>query len=384
MKPFLCAGLLLALQSMPAARAYEADIHYSATYVLARAVGWAQAEARTIASANQGVDENENTVAALEVDSGVMRAPSNYAAGSLHQADKNLRFHCFGAAEGKKGQVSADVLRVLSGLFTEVPDHDPRPGHETRRLISLGTALHCQQDAQAHVGFGGSCGSYAGSCYGHTFQTFFDQLLFGLLRKHYFNPDHPGVSPQRLSRALVGTARELWLRRPRTSARSIPPSELAALAQRLQTSGLELPDDLRRECNGYIAGQWLFGLIESKRTPGSSQDAVEKLAPEIANACGNPLLASALVVRIPPPRFPRLNADASPCLVQADGSYALLPASGVSASAAGVRVANVTPSAPGRRKGTATLQLSHWRQLLAFPVAAQVTLLADGQHPEAP
>ena len=96
MKQFLCAVLLLALQSMLPARAYEADIHYSATYVLARAVGWSQVEARTIASANQGVDENENTVAALEVDTSAAHAHPNYSAGSLHQAGKNLRFHCFG------------------------------------------------------------------------------------------------------------------------------------------------------------------------------------------------------------------------------------------------------------------------------------------------
>jgi len=68
MKGILCACLLVSLQSMTVAEAYEADIHYSTTYVLARAVGWADADALTIASANQGVDENQDTVAALEMD----------------------------------------------------------------------------------------------------------------------------------------------------------------------------------------------------------------------------------------------------------------------------------------------------------------------------
>ena len=47
MKGILCACLLASLQ--PVAQAYEADVHYSATYVLARAAGWTEADARTIA-----------------------------------------------------------------------------------------------------------------------------------------------------------------------------------------------------------------------------------------------------------------------------------------------------------------------------------------------
>ena len=68
MKGILCACLLASLEVTAVAQAYEADIHYSTTYALARAVGWSEADALTIASANQGVDENQDTVAALEVD----------------------------------------------------------------------------------------------------------------------------------------------------------------------------------------------------------------------------------------------------------------------------------------------------------------------------
>src|SRR4051812_25985959 len=104
MKGFLCACLLISLHSV--AQAYEADIHYSTTYVLARAVGWPQADALTIASANEGVDENQDTVAALEVDT----RPTS----SLHQAEKNLNLHCFSKTPGHAGQIAADVLAVMS------------------------------------------------------------------------------------------------------------------------------------------------------------------------------------------------------------------------------------------------------------------------------
>src|SRR4051812_21139991 len=249
MKGILCACLFVSLQSLTVAHAYEADIHYSTTYVLARAVGWPEADALTIASANEGVDENQDTVAALEVDT--------IPAGSLHQAEKNLSFHCFSKTAGQDARISADVLEVMARHFAEGPDRGGDPRSNARRLIALGTALHCQQDAYSHVGFGGSCGSYSGSCYGHTYQTFLDQVVFGLLKKHYFNPDHPGVSGQSLLQALQGTVRELAARRPKESLRSIPGSELVALTDHLRASGLELPDEVRRDCNRYIAGKWL-------------------------------------------------------------------------------------------------------------------------------
>src|SRR3954465_8169817 len=219
MKGLLCACLLVWLQSMAVARAYEADIHYSTTYVLARAVGWAEADARTIASADEGVDENQDTVAALEVDTTPSQSVAGYVASSLHQAQKNLRFHCFSETRGQPGRIAPDVLEVIAGHFAEVPDRDDDPRSHARRLIALGTALHCQQDAYSHAGFGGSCGSYSGSCYGHTYQTFLDQVVFSLLKQHRFNPDHPGVSGERLLQALQGTVRELAARRPKESLR---------------------------------------------------------------------------------------------------------------------------------------------------------------------
>src|SRR6476660_8985637 len=108
MKGFLCACLLVSLHSVT--QAYEADIHFSTTYVLARAVGWPEADALTIASANQGVDENQDTVAALEVDTSPGPSLAGYVTSSLHQAEKNLQFHCFSKTSGPAGEISADVL----------------------------------------------------------------------------------------------------------------------------------------------------------------------------------------------------------------------------------------------------------------------------------
>ena len=363
MKGFLCACLLVSLQSLSVAQAYEADIHYSTTYVLARAVGWPQADALTIASANQGVDENQDTVAALEVETTASPSFAGYVTSSLHQAEKNLRFHCFSRTHGQAGRISADVLEVISAHFAEVPVHD-EPRRNARRLIALGVALHCQQDAYSHVGFGGACGSYSGSCYGHTYQTFLDQAVFRLLKRHYYNPDHPGVSGQWLLEALQGTTRELAARRPKTALRSIPADALVALSDQLRGSGLELPDEVRRDCNRYIAGKWLFDLFHSRTK--SSQDAVETLAPEVAGTCRNASLASATIVRIPEPRFPRLNPDASP-LVRADGTYQLVHDLHLDVS---------LPAIPNYHSHK--VQLSHWSQLLALPRMAQVASSSTG------
>jgi hypothetical protein len=362
MKGFLCACLLVSLPSVT--QAYEEDIHYSSTYVLARAVGWSEADALTIASANQGVDENQDTVAALEVDS--------TPASSIHQAEKNLGFHCFSKTRGQAGQISADVRKVISAHFAEVPDRDADPRRNTRRLIALGVALHCQQDAYAHVGFGGSCGSYSGSCYGHTHQTFLDQVVFGLLGKHHHNPDHPGVSGQWLLEALQGTVSELAVRRPKSSLRSIPANALIALSDNLRGSGLDLPDELRRECNRYIAGKWLFDFFHSGSRTQNSRDTLEKLAPGVAGTCKHASLASATIVRIPDPRFPRLKPDASPYQVSADGTYQLVRDGDFDVS---------LPPDPNYNTDKVKVQLSHWSQLLALPLMAQVALLsADGNR----
>jgi len=369
MKGLLCACLLVSLQSMGAARAYEADIHYSTTYVLARAVGWPESEARIIASANQGVDENQDTVAALEVDTTPSRSLAGYVTGSLHQADKNLRFHCFSNTQGQSHRISADVRAVIAGHFAAIPAHDENPQANAKRLIALGVALHCQQDAYSHIGFGGSCGAYAGSCYGHTYETFLDQMVFGLLKKHHHNPDHPGVSGERLLEALQGTARELAAHRPKTSVRYIPTRALVALSDTLRESGLELPDEVRRDCNRYIAGKWLFDFFPS--------DTAVKLSPEVAVTCVNATLASATIARIPGAQYPRLNSVASPVLVRADGTYQLLRGGDFDVTSPGIGGEGLAGLLPNYQTDKLKVQLSHWSQALALPLTLQVALLSE-------
>jgi hypothetical protein len=366
MKGTLCAFLLMTLQSLSPARAYEADIHYSATYALARAAGWTQADALTIASANQAMDENADTVAALEADATPDPSFAGRVTSSLRQAEKNLMFHCFSNTRGPAGQISADVRKVIAGRFAVVPDRNENPRRNARRLIALGVALHCQQDAYSHAGFGGSCGSYSGSCYGHTHQTFVDQVVFSLLGKHHFNPDHPGVSGPWLLDALQGTVNELAIRRPSPSSGSIPTHALIALSDSLRGSGLDLPDEVRRDCNRHIAGKWLFDFFHSSRTK-SGPDTLERLAPAVAATCNNASLASATVVRIPDPRFPRLNPDASPHLVRADGDYQL------------VRGGESGASLPLTNYSTheVKVQLSHWSQLLGLPLRKRVALSSE-------
>ena len=141
----------------------------------------------------------------------------------------------------------------------------------------------------------------------------------------------------------------------------------SALSDDLRGSGLELPDEVRRECNRYIAGKWLFDFFHSGSRTQNSPDTLEKLAPEVAGTCKNASLASATIVRIPDPRFPRLNPDASPYLVRADGTYQLVRDGDFDVS---------LPEAPNYSTHKVKVQLSHWSQLLALPLVAQVALLS--------
>lgn len=357
MKGILCACLLLALQSLSAARAYETDIHYSTTYVLARAVGWSETDSLTIASANQAVDENQATVAALEVEATPSPRFAGYVMSSFRQADRNLRFHCFSKSREKGARISADVRKVISRHFAQVPDHREDRRGNAKRLIALGVALHCQQDAHSHLGFGGSCGSHSGNCHGHSYQTFLDQVVFGLLKKHYYNPDHPGVSGQRLFETLLETARELAAHRPKGASRPIPTKDLIALSDALRGSGLDLPDEVRRDCNRYIAGKWLSEYFRSSGLAQGNRGRLEKLPPAVARTCRNASLATVTIAQIPRPRFPRLNPDATPHLVRSDGTYQLVREGDFAGIAAPIT---------NYKAHKVRVQLSHWSQVLAL------------------
>jgi hypothetical protein len=147
--------------------------------------------------------------------------------------------------------------------------------------------------------------------------------------------------------------------------RSIPTNEVVALSDTLRGSGLELPDEVRRDCNRYIAGKWLFDFLHASGRTQDSADTLETLAPEVAATCENASLAAATVVKIPDPRFPRLNADASPYRVWADGTYQRVR---------DIKAEGIAGIVPDYRTHKVKVQLSHWSQLLDLPLPARLAL----------
>ena len=199
-------------------------------------------------------------------------------------------------------------------------------------------------------------------------KTFLDRLVYAYQGKHLHDPDHPAVG-QGLLQVLQGTVSELAARSPKASLRPIPADELATL---LRASGLELPDPVRRDCNRYIAGKWLFDFLVSGSRTQDSPDALEKLSPEIAVTCRNASLASATVVRIPAPRYPRLNADALPYLVRPGGTYQLVREGDFDVSVPRIETESVADSGSNYNSRKVRVQLSHWSQLLALPLAVRM------------
>ncbi|MEO8064473.1 MAG: DUF6765 family protein [Pseudomonadota bacterium] len=119
------------------------------------------------------------------------------------------------------------------------------------------------------------------------------------------------------------------------------------------------------------------GVDENQDTARNNPGTLEKLAPEVAGTCKNASLASSTVVRIPAPRFPRLNPDVSPHLVRADGTYQRVRDGDFGTSRAGTdpeRNAALIPNYDAHE-----VQVSHWSQLLALTLVPRVALLsADG------
>jgi len=100
----------------------------------------------------------------------------------------------------------------------------------------------------------------------------------------------------------------------------------------------------------------------------------EELAPEVAGTCKNASLASATIVRIPDPRFPRLKSDASPYLVKADGTYKQVRGGDFDVSLPAIKSERIVGRIPNYNTRKVRVQLSHWSQLLALPLTAQVAL----------
>ena len=100
---------------------YEKDVHFSLTYVLARASGFEDREALIVASADVGMDLNASTAA--------------WPVTSFDFRRKNRLWHSF-------GKNRHEVLRRRDDLWQRAIT--------TRDLINLGQFLHFEQDLYSH------------------------------------------------------------------------------------------------------------------------------------------------------------------------------------------------------------------------------------------
>lgn len=328
-------ALALAIISSPVSHAYEKDIHFSATLAIAIADGWSVEEALVIASADQGMDENKSTIAALEIDvigsQFTTRNRSNYyVRGPIHQAKKNFHFHCFNNTkdEGNKIQRYVHLMADMQHrAATDAMDIDAKANSAqlswTRSLIATGVALHCVQDSYSHNGYGGSCRitptkSYEGSCYGHAKDSGKD--VFANFFNDRTNPDHPAVREKKdLLSAFTATQailQSLWERRNgyaqparRRTGVSTPQEDLDRLAEWLHNPSTKmLSDDERIACNHEVTARWLFEVLQSR---GLADSVVQNRAlPTQTCASVFPEQLSKARVLFPLPKYPNLDWQA--------------------------------------------------------------------------
>jgi len=334
----LCALLLAlaALGAAPPALAYERDVHYYASFALAVAVGWRFADARVIASADQGVDENKETVAALETSASIV--PLVQAVGALkgdlvHQAARNFDLHGFSRAGGDAKDFAKDVLasRVVCRQRLDEWMKANRGGEisrpvRTRLLVAAGVYLHCHQDIGAHQGYGATCGTWPGACTAHVWDSYTD----GAARRT--NPDHPIVKPAdpNLIGGFQGTAAALariledggqkW-----KSVDAIPKDWIVKLADALRSEKIAALSDAERiACHRETAGAWLVEYLKSSKwqrdVPGDALRPVSQAKCRVREFGG-----AKLYVAFPEPAYPKLDPRGrARSIDKQNGSYAEL------------------------------------------------------------
>jgi PLAT/LH2 domain/Family of unknown function (DUF6765) len=118
-------SVLLMLRPVPAA-AYEEDTHYTITYVMCRAMGFTDAEAQTVASYDQGMDDSEGTLANI---------------GVTPQVTEEINWHALPPLPDPKL-----VLKRKGELWTQVLSEK----NADAQLKRLGVFFHYQQDTWAH------------------------------------------------------------------------------------------------------------------------------------------------------------------------------------------------------------------------------------------
>lgn len=281
---------VLPLMCPPSCGAFEIDIHYDSTYVLARVAGWSSEQARIIASANQGMDENFTTHAALEF---AFSTDANVAS-PVHQAQKNFTFHCFSKRTPPPQTLNDDVVLSQGTLLSKV-----KSLAGTHRLIALGVALHCVQDSSSHHDYGGTCNGLQGSCWGHAFDSIADHT------SNRTNPDNPGIK-WGLLEALNNTLTHLLSdTTKRDKPISISATDMGELVKALSRDRNNT-DDIRQRCNRYRAAAWMRDIL------ARSKRHIEERAIALDAQCG-----SMSSVALPRGRYPVLDRDATP--QQVDG-----------------------------------------------------------------
>jgi len=240
------------LVGMPAAAiASEKDIHLAATWAIALADSWTWEEARTISGANQGVDDNKETAAGLELDSyGKPRLNANsYTFHGFSQTDDEAQAAANDRNQDVKDRLAAKAYDTAVAMHRAKDSH--LPGDATSALIAIGSTLHYQQDTWSHSGYGGTR-------LGHGPATAVDT------RWKRTNPDHPAVSPEKTRSALQETLSLLdnFMWQWKDHGTDITAADLDPLIAALtdaDTKGMSDAD--RIACNTESAEVWVYEIL---------------------------------------------------------------------------------------------------------------------------
>ncbi len=310
-RPLITAVLMLGLVvgAEHVVLAAEEHFHYHMTFVVALAVGWSWEEAQLIASADLAVDENEETVASLEM---------TWKKKFLHMSPKSLRFHCFSATDdGKASRRNArnrDVeenLALLEARANQAIDrarHSQNPLEVTQALVAMGVYFHCQQDSWFHSGFGGQWD-------GHALESFF-AMLFGTP-----DPDQAAARPTKTEHALDEMVSKLTSFRRRWGGplNEITPYDLSQLKNFLtHPITNKMTQRERAACDQRLAGHWLYRLLHPRgqlvRVPNENiRDDLMRLSPRCRRVQAEVFVEpnAAHWIKVPSARPLKLELDGS-------------------------------------------------------------------------
>jgi hypothetical protein len=315
------------------ASAFEVDTHHHLTFAMALSVGWDWRHAAIIAAADQALDENKATVAAL--------GTSTLFTGPIEQ---NYVFHCFSRKNdkqnAKRGQPNGDVIINIKDLaaraFRRLEKWRGLSARErTEALVALGVFLHCQEDSWSHLGFGGERD-------GHALESAYDNIERAWPsstepRRH--NPDHPALRPD-LTEIMIFEKLKILEDGKRATGKR--PAKLKGGRRKhlAIVSGdpkmLKLRNGARRRCVQILAEHWLYGvLLDQRRLKSIPQRFIIEFQAD--RAAFRPWKESCekihreyfrrrhkeFRIAVPPFRFPRLDIRGEPYTnsIRDDGRY---------------------------------------------------------------